>query len=125
MCRNTVRIDGSDGANEVRALLSRGRGYGRDVIEPHDLPITKGLQESIQEFGALDEDIELKGILDHITARPPLHLAIGAETESKLADIAGGLSVVLAHTFKLVDPTVKNPMTEDWERAFKMFNLLL
>ena len=122
-------IDDSDGGNEIRALLSRGRGSarrqagsealqrlrqpedlhlllrgqatakanGRDVIEPHDLPITKGLQESIQAFGALDEDIELKAILDHITARPPLHLAIGAEAESKLADIAGGLSVALAH----------------------------
>src|SRR5690242_3228339 len=62
-------------------LLLRGQATamanGRDVIEPHDLPITKGLQESIQAFGALDGDIELKAILDHITARPPLHLAIG------------------------------------------------
>ena len=89
------------------------------------MPITKGLQESIQAFGALDEDIELKAILDHITARPPLHLAIGAETESKLADIAGGLSVALAHTFKSIDPTIKNPATEHWERVFKIFNLLL
>jgi Domain of unknown function (DUF1931) len=120
----------SDFVNQqIYHLLLRGqataKANGRDVIEPHDLPITKGLQESIPAFGALDEDIELKAILDHITARPPLYLAIGAETESKLADIAGGLSVALAHTFKLIDPTVKNPATEDWERAFKIFNLLL
>ncbi len=120
----------SDFVNQkIYDLLLRGQATamanGRDVIEPHDLPITKGLQESIQAFGALDEDIELKVILDHITARPPLHLAIGAETESKLPDIAGGLSVALAQTFKLIDPTVKNPATEDWERAFKIFNLLL
>ncbi len=120
----------SDFVNQkIYHLLLRGQAAananGRDVIEPHDLPITKGLQESIQAFGPLDEDIELKAILDHITARPPLHLAIGAETASKLADIAGGLSVGLAHTFKLIDPTVKNPATEDWEWAFKIFNLLL
>ena len=120
----------SDFVNQkIYHLLLRGqataKANGRDVIEPHDLPITKGLQESIPAFGALDEDIELKAILDHITARPPLYLAIGAETASKLADIAGGLSVGLAHTFKLIDPTVKNPATEDWERAFKIFNLLL
>jgi hypothetical protein len=114
---------------KIYDLLLRGqataKANGRDVIEPHDLPITKGLQESIQAFGALDEDMELRVILDHITARPQLHLAIGAETESKLADMAGGLSVALAHTFKLIDPTVKNPATTDWERAFKIFNLLL
>jgi hypothetical protein len=120
----------SDFVNQkIYDLLLRGqataKANGRDIIEPHDLPITKGLQESIQAFGALDEEIELKAILDHITARPPLHLAIGAETESKLADIAGGLSVALAHTFKLVDPTVENPATDDWERAFKIYNLLL
>jgi len=120
----------SDFVNQmVYHLLLRGqataKANGRDVIEPHDLPITKGLQESIQAFGTLEEDIEMKAILDHISATPPLHLAIGAETESKLADIAGGLSVALAHTFKLVDPSVKNPATEDWERAFKIFNLLL
>jgi hypothetical protein len=69
--------------------------------------------------------MELRVILDHITTRPQLHLAIGAETESKLANIAGGLSVALAHTFKLIDPTGKNPATTDWERAFKIFNLLL
>jgi len=120
----------SDFVNQkIYYLLLRGqataKANGRDVIEPQDLPVTKGLQASIQAFGALDEDIELKAILDHITARPPLHLAIGAETESKLADIAGGLSVALAHTFKLIDQTVKNPATEVWERAFKIFNLLL
>jgi hypothetical protein len=120
----------SDFVNQtVYHLLLRGqataKANGRDVIEPHDMPITKGLQESIQAFGALEEDIELKAILDHITASPPLHLAIGAETESKLADIAGGLSVALAHTIKLVDPFLKGPATEDWERAFKIFNLLL
>ena len=75
----------SDFVNQkIYDLLLRGqaaaKANGRDVIEPHDLPITKGLQESIQAFSALDKDIELKAILDHITARPPLHLAIGAET---------------------------------------------
>jgi hypothetical protein len=120
----------SDFVNQkIYDLLLRGqaaaKANGRDVIEPHDLPITKGLQESIQAFSALDKDIELKAILDHITARPPLHLAIGAETESKLADIAGGLSVALSHTFKSIDPTIQNPATEHWERAFQIFNLLL
>jgi hypothetical protein len=115
--------------HKIYDLLLRGqataKANGRDIIEPHDLPITKGLQECIHAFVALNEEIELKSILDHITARPPLRLANGAETESRLAEIAGGLSVALAHTFKLIDPAVKDPATEDWERAFQIFNLLL
>ena len=31
------------------------KANGRDVIEPHDLPITKGLQERIHEFRRIDE----------------------------------------------------------------------
>ena len=38
----------------------------RDVILPWDLPVTKGLQESIYEFRNIDEQIELKPILDHL-----------------------------------------------------------
>ncbi|MER2224535.1 MAG: DUF1931 family protein, partial [Rhodococcus sp. (in: high G+C Gram-positive bacteria)] len=39
----------------------------RDVIEPWDLPITKGLQESIHRFEKLDEEIELQPLLDQLT----------------------------------------------------------
>jgi hypothetical protein len=37
----------------------------------------------------------------------------------------GGLSVALAQTFRIIDPGLKNPQTEQWERAFRVFNLLL
>jgi hypothetical protein len=36
-----------------------------------------------------------------------------------------GLSLALARTFKVIDPDVKNPATEMWERAFAIFNQLL
>jgi hypothetical protein len=37
-------------------LMARvaARSNARDVIEPYDLPITKGLQESMREFDKLD-----------------------------------------------------------------------
>ena len=44
----------------------------RDVIEPWDLPITKGLQESMHQFEKLEEEIELQPILESLAARPPL-----------------------------------------------------
>jgi hypothetical protein len=101
------------------------KANSRDVVDPQDLPITKGLQECIHAFAKLQEDDELNPILDHITARPPLDLALRDETEAMLSKIGGGLSVALARSFKLIDPDIKNPATEDWERAFQIFDLLL
>ncbi len=97
----------------------------RDVIEPSDLPITKGLQESIHRFEKLDEEIELQPLLDQLTARPPLDVALSEETEQRLPLIAGGLSVALAHTFVTVEPDRKNPGTAEWNVAFDIFHLLL
>ena len=110
-------------------LLSRGeaiaRANGHDQIELVDLPITKGLQAQIDEFSKLDEDLELAAILDHLSARPPLGLALSDDTESQLAALAGGISVALAHSFKILDPKLKNPQTEHWERSFRIFDVLL
>jgi uncharacterized protein DUF1931 len=120
----------SDFINQkVYDLLLRGeaaaKANGRDIIQPFDLPITKGLQESIHAFRELDEKIELKPILDQITALPPLDLAVSVETEARLPTIVGGLSVALACSFKIIDPKLKNPQTVHWERGFQIFDLLL
>ena len=87
--------------------------------------ITKGLQERIHDFRNIDEEIELKPILDYMVRRPPLDLTYSEETEAQLPDIVGGLSVALARTFKIIDPDLKNPQTRQWERAFSIFDLLL
>ncbi|HEY0689260.1 MAG TPA: DUF1931 family protein [Kribbella sp.] len=97
----------------------------RDIIQPNDLPITKGLQESIHQFRKVDEEIDLKPILALLATWPPLDVTMSDETESRLPDVVGGLSLALARTFKIIDPEVKNPQTEHWERAFSIFNLLL
>jgi hypothetical protein len=83
------------------------KANGRDIIEPFDLPI------------------ELQPILDYLTARPPLDLAYSDTTEGRLPAIAGGLSVALARSFKILDPDLKNPETKHWERCFQIFDLLL
>jgi 2-keto-4-pentenoate hydratase len=44
--------------------------------------VTKGLQESIHDFGEVDEEIELQPLLDDLVARPPLDLALGDATEA-------------------------------------------
>jgi hypothetical protein len=110
-------------------LLIRGqataRANERHVIKPIDLPITKGLQESIHQFRGLDEDIELKPILEELALRPQLDLDYGDDLTAKFPAIVGGLSLALARSFKIIDPALKNPSTEHWERAFRIFDLLL
>ncbi|MCS3928791.1 hypothetical protein M2175_003822 [Bradyrhizobium elkanii] len=101
----------------LRAQAS-AKANGRFIIEPFDLPITKGLQEGIHAFRNIEEEIELQPILDHLTARPPLDVPYSDETEIRLPEIAGGLSVALAHTFKILDSKLKNPHGDHWERCF-------
>jgi hypothetical protein len=98
---------------------------GRKAIELFHLPITKGLQDCIREFRKLDEEVELDPILDQLAARPPLNLSYGKELEAEFPTIVGGLSVALARSFKIIDPALKNPSTEHWQRSFQIFDLLL
>jgi hypothetical protein len=101
------------------------KANGRVIIEPFDLPITKGLQESIHDFRKIDEQIELQPILDQLTAQPPLDLAYGEDTERQLPLVVGGLSLALARTFKIIDGNLKNPASEHWQRCFRIFDLLM
>lgn len=101
------------------------KANGRVLLEPFDLPIAKGLQECVHEFERLDEEIELRPILDHLAARPPLDLAYGEDVEARLPEIVGGLSVALARTFNIIDPGLKNPSSEHWRKCFRIVDLLL
>jgi hypothetical protein len=98
---------------------------GRDIIQPQDLPVTKGLQECIQQFKKIDAELQMKPVFDRATPRPPLALAYSVDTEDELGLVVGGLSLALARTFKIIDPDLKNPSTPHWERAFRLFELLL
>jgi hypothetical protein len=114
---------------QIYDLLIRAQAVAeanlRDVIEPWDLPITKGLQERIHDFEKLDHEIELEPFLADLAARPQLDVVIGDETQDRLPWVAGGLSVALARSFKIIDPNLKNPSSEHWERAFQLFELLM
>jgi hypothetical protein len=101
------------------------KANGRDIIEPWDVPITKGLEKSIHDFRRMDEEVELRPILEQLAALPPIDLAYSEETEARLPGIVGGLTLALARTFKILDSKLKNPQAEQWERAFRIFDLLL
>jgi hypothetical protein len=54
-----------------------------------------------------------------------MDLPYSEETEARLPAIAGGLTLAIARTFKIIDPDLKHPATREWEKAFRMFNQLL
>ncbi|MFI5963541.1 DUF1931 family protein [Streptomyces asoensis] len=101
------------------------KANGRDTVEPWDLPITKGLQESVHRFRRLDEEIDLKPILAQLATHPPLDRSPTQEAEERYPDIIGGLSIALAETFKIIYPDVKNPQTSHWERVTAVFDRLV
>ena len=110
-------------------LLIRGRAVARanvrDVIEPWDLPITAGIQQSMHRFQQLDVDIELRPILEEIAARPPLDATLDETLERGLPEVFGGVGVALAQSFNLIDAKLKAVHSEEWERAFNLFRLVI
>jgi hypothetical protein len=115
--------------HKVYDLLLRGQANAkandRDVIEPFDLPITKGLQESIHAFRPINEEIDLQSILEQLTKLPVLDMEYSDDTRARIPEIAGGLSVGLARSFNIMNPDLKNPMSDDWDKAFKIFDTVL
>jgi Domain of unknown function (DUF1931) len=104
---------------------AHAKANARDVIQPWDLPVTKGLQESMHDFERLDEQIALWPILESLAARPPLPAALSEETQAQLPLVFGGISVALARTFRLIDAELKAVHSEEWERTFRLFRLLI
>ena len=98
---------------------------GRDVIMEGDLPITKGLQESIIAFKKLEEEIDVQDILNYLTTVPPLKYPISADLESKLPEITGAILLVLARIMKEVDEEKRRVNHEVIEKAKRIVGLTL
>jgi len=78
----------------------------------------------MREFDKLDEAEEIRVLLRQEVRRPPADVTFAEDTERLLPEPFGGLSIALARSFRVIDPTLANPTTEHWERAFTMFRLV-
>jgi len=76
---------------------------GRDVIWDGDLPITKGLQETIIAFRKLESELNIDDILEFLTTVPPLKYPLSADLEARLPEITGAILVVIAKILKEVE----------------------
>jgi Domain of unknown function (DUF1931) len=78
----------------------------------------------MHEFDKFDEAEEIRQLLRQAVRRPPADLTFAEEAEQLLPELFGGLSVALARSFRVIDPKLRNPATEHWERAFDIFTLV-
>ncbi len=76
---------------------------GRDVIWESDLPITKGLQETIIALKKFEEEIALDDVLNFLTTIPPLKYDLSEEAEAKLPEIIGAVLIIMAKIMKEID----------------------
>ncbi len=98
---------------------------GRDVIWESDLPITKGLQETIISFKKLEEELPIEDILNYLSTVPPLKYPLSADLEAKLPEITGALLVVLAKVMKEIDNESRQVTHELIEKSSKILDLTL
>ncbi|MGX7681223.1 DUF1931 family protein [Jatrophihabitans sp. DSM 45814] len=105
--------------------VASAKANNRDILQPCDLPLTKGLQERIHEFARLEQQISIETVMEELATHPPLDVATSEELEARLPAVIGGLSVALAQCFVIIAPHRKNPGTDQWNEAIALFNLLL
>jgi len=98
---------------------------GRDIIEPWDLPLARGIRRSMEEFDLLDEELEIEPIMRKLVSFPNLGIAYSDEVVSSMPRIIGAITICLAKTFKVLDPGLKNPQPEHWDKAFSIFDMLV
>jgi hypothetical protein len=112
--------------NDLLVIGVRNASYNnRDIVMEPDLPLTKGILEHIKIFRRYEEEIDLKPILDHLATYPPLERTLSLDVEAMLPELVGTLAMLAGHAMKIIDPDVKNPDSEMWERVLRLMDLLL
>jgi hypothetical protein len=112
--------------NDLLVIGVRNARYNnRDIIMEPDLPLTKGILEHMKDFRRYEESIDLKPILDHLAVYPPLQRPLSIEVEARLPELVGTLCLLAGQAMKIIDPEVKNPDSEMWERLVRLMELML
>ena len=111
---------------DLLVVAERNAKYNaRDVVYAPDVPVTRGLAEAVRAFEQVDVAPELEPVLEHLAGLPPLDLEVGEEVRALLPKLAGALVVAAARVLRELDPDVKNPRAEHWERLERVFDQLI
>ena len=98
---------------------------GRDIIWESDLPITKGLQETIINLRKLEEEIALDDVLAFLATITPLKYELSENAQNKLPEIIGALLVVMAKIMKEIDDNDRALDHETISKTKKIMDLTL
>ncbi len=102
---------------------------GSDTVELIDLPITKGLENTINEYKRErerlnDPKLDLGPILDYLAESIP-GIVIGESVREELQDITAAVLLLTGRVIKTIDPKARKPSKEDIERARQILDLTL
>jgi hypothetical protein len=97
----------------------------RDVIMEPDLPLTRGLRESMQDFELYEEEVRIEPILEQLATYPQLEREPSQEVVDLLPQIVGTLIMVTTQLMTVVDPDISNPDSETWDRVSQAMDLLI
>jgi hypothetical protein len=112
--------------NDLLVIGVRNASYNnRDIVMEPDLPLTKGILDHLRGFRRYEEEIDLKPILDHLATYPPLERTLSLDVEVMLPELVGTLAMLAGQAMKIIDPDIKNPDSEMWERVLRLMELML
>lgn len=98
----------------------------RDVVMEPDLPLTKGLLETMQRYERMEQRLEVEPILQHLASEyPQLDRDLSYDVVNKLPDLVAALMIVAVQLVRLIDPNDRNPDTKTWDRVFQAMRLTL
>lgn len=97
----------------------------RDLIMEPDLPLTKGLRESMQDFELYQEELAIEAVLEELAAYPVLDREPSQEVVDMLPHLLGTLIMVTTQLMKVVEPGVTNPTARTWDRVKETMDLLI
>ena len=97
----------------------------RDLIMERDLPLTRGLRESMEDFALYEEELDVEPILEQLATRPLLEREPSEKVIDLLPELFGTLMMVTVQLMSIVDPDVSNPDTETWDRVTETMELLI
>ena len=97
----------------------------RDFIMEPDLPLTKGLRESMQDFELYEEEVEIQPILEQLATYPQLEREPSQQVIDMLPDLVGTLIMVTTQLMTIIHPEISNPNDETWDRVTETMDLLI
>lgn len=112
-------------------IVAQEKAYARgsDTVEIIDLPITRGLRSTIEEYRRErerlgDPRLDLDPILDYLTQGIP-GIIIGESVRQELQDLTAAILLLTGRVIKTIDPAARKPSKDDIRRAQRILDLTL